>query len=60
MSIAENLDSKIRKFWPKNGPPSQEIDMEGITLTPQFWEKLVDAKKTQNKKVNIFLNKTIK
>jgi len=26
MSIAENLDSKIRKFWPKNGPPSKEID----------------------------------
>ena len=40
--------------------PSQEIDIEGTTLTPQFWEKLVDAKKTQNKKVNIFLNKTIK
>ena len=26
MSIAENLDSKIKKFWPENGPPSQEID----------------------------------
>ena len=26
MSIVENLDNKIRKFWPKNGPPFQEID----------------------------------
>jgi acetylglutamate kinase len=26
MSIAENLDNKIKKYWPKNGPPVQEID----------------------------------
>ena len=26
MSIVENLDKKIRKFWPKNGPPFQEVD----------------------------------
>ena len=27
MSIAaENLDNKIKKFWPKNGPPTHEID----------------------------------
>ena len=26
MSIVENLDEKIRKFWPKNGPPFQEVD----------------------------------
>ena len=25
MSSAENLDSKIKEFWPKNGPPTEEI-----------------------------------
>ena len=25
MLTAENLDSKIKKFWPKDGPPTQEI-----------------------------------
>ena len=26
MSTAENLDNKIKEFWPKNGPPAQEIE----------------------------------
>jgi len=26
MLPAENLDNKIKKFWPKNGPPIQEIE----------------------------------
>ena len=26
MLSAENLDNKIRKFWPKNGPQTQEIE----------------------------------
>ena len=26
MLAAENLDSKIKKFWPKNGPSTQEIE----------------------------------
>ena len=26
MLPAENLDNKIKEFWPKNGPPTQEID----------------------------------
>ena len=26
MPIAENLDSKIKKFWPKNGPSTEKID----------------------------------
>ena len=26
MQPAENLDNKIKKFWPKNGPPTQEIN----------------------------------
>jgi len=26
MSIAENLDNKIKKYWPKNGPATQEIN----------------------------------
>ena len=26
MSTAENLDNKIKEFWPKNGPPTQEIE----------------------------------
>jgi len=26
MSIAENLDNKIKKIWPKNGPPTEKID----------------------------------
>ena len=26
MFTAENLDNKIIKFWPKNGPPTQEIE----------------------------------
>ena len=26
MQPAENLDNKIKKFWPKNGPPAQEIN----------------------------------
>ena len=25
MLTAENLDSKIKKFWPKNGPSPQEV-----------------------------------
>jgi len=25
MSDIENLDSKIKKFWPKSGPPTQEV-----------------------------------
>jgi len=25
MSNDENLDNKIKKFWPKNGPPTQEV-----------------------------------
>ena len=26
MSITENLDNNIKEFWPKNGPPIQEIE----------------------------------
>ena len=26
MSIAENLDNKIKEFWPKSGPATQEIE----------------------------------
>lgn len=26
MSIIENLDNKIKEFWPKNGPSTQEIE----------------------------------
>ena len=26
MSITENLDNKIKEFWPKNGPATQEIE----------------------------------
>ena len=26
MSTAENLDNKIKEFWPRNGPASQEIE----------------------------------
>ena len=26
MSLAENLDNKIKKIWPKNGPPTEKID----------------------------------
>ena len=26
MLTAENLDNKIKEFWPKNGPPTQEIE----------------------------------
>jgi acetylglutamate kinase len=26
MQAAENLDNKIKEFWPKNGPPTQEIN----------------------------------
>ena len=26
MQTAENLDNKIKEFWPKNGPPAQEIN----------------------------------
>ena len=26
MQTAENLDNKIKEFWPKNGPPSQEVE----------------------------------
>ena len=26
MLTAENLDNKIKKFWPKNGPSTQEIE----------------------------------
>ena len=26
MSAAENLDNKIKKYWPKNGPSTQEVE----------------------------------
>ena len=26
MLPAENLDNKIKKFWPKNGPPTEEVE----------------------------------
>ena len=26
MLPAENIDSKIKKFWPKNGPSPQEVE----------------------------------
>ena len=26
MLSAKNLDNKIKEFWPKNGPPTQEIE----------------------------------
>ena len=26
MSTTENLDNKIKEFWPKNGPATQEIE----------------------------------
>ena len=26
MQPAENLDNKIKEFWPKDGPPIQEIN----------------------------------
>jgi len=26
MFTTENLDNKIKEFWPKNGPPTQEIE----------------------------------
>ena len=26
MLTAENLDTKIKKFWPKNGPSTQEVE----------------------------------
>jgi len=26
MQLGKNLDSKIKEFWPKNGPPSEEIN----------------------------------
>ena len=26
MQAAENLENKIKEFWPKNGPPTQEIN----------------------------------
>ena len=26
MQAAENLNNKIKEFWPKNGPPTQEIN----------------------------------
>ena len=26
MSSAENLDNKIKEFWPKDGPATQEIE----------------------------------
>ena len=26
MSTTENIDSKIKEFWPKNGPATQEIE----------------------------------
>ena len=36
MLTAENLDSKIKKFWPKDGPPTQEIKkyLKKLGLTP--------------------------
>ena len=26
MLLAENLDSKIKEFWPKNGPSTEEFE----------------------------------
>ena len=26
MSIGKNLDNKIKEFWPKSGPATQEIE----------------------------------
>ena len=26
MSTAENLDNKIKEFWPESGPATQEIE----------------------------------
>ena len=26
MSANENLGNKIKRFWPKNGPPTQEVE----------------------------------
>ena len=26
MQAAENSNNKIKEFWPKNGPPTQEIN----------------------------------
>ena len=26
MFAAKNFDNKIKEFWPKNGPPTQEIE----------------------------------
>jgi len=26
MSIINNLDNKIKEFWPKSGPPTQKIE----------------------------------
>ena len=26
MSILESLDNKIKEFWPKDGPPSNEVE----------------------------------
>ena len=26
MQTAENLDNKIKEFWPKDGPPIQEVE----------------------------------
>ena len=26
MLPAENLDNKIKKFWPKNGPSTEEVE----------------------------------
>ena len=36
MLLAENLDSKIKDFWPKNGPPTHEINK----YVRQVWEPI--------------------
>ena len=38
MLPAENLDSKIKEFWPKNGPSSQEV---GKYVKKYLKEKIV-------------------
>jgi len=40
--------------------PSQLLDIDGTTLIPQFCDKDVNTRKTQNKKVNNILYKLIK
>ena len=37
MPIAENLDDKIKKFWPKNGPATDEIDKHKVMIIRIFF-----------------------